>query len=278
MVKRADEYFDDMHQETAKNDPAPPVRSLSACIGVTPLPKRTRTPVGTEVKNIDLTFIRPGQTTRAEVKEKLKLIDTGYEGDRFFIGRWSSSNWGTWAVLTGYTSSYVGGGRVWKSGNLLVEFDDAGFVKSSEPFDDSHAIRKLIPVAERSPLQIAAPLELPVRYWKNATSQLVAATITLSATSFGFEELGEQKKKHKFSLPAKDVLRVETPVTMRVPDPTYSSQRLRCARDLKKIGGPRSTDLNLEVTLPQLVMLISYVSQAARPLAPTGATGKADHP
>ena len=64
---------------------------LLGCIGATPLHKRTRTPEGTVVRDIDLSFLHPGQTTRAEVKEKLKLIDTGYQGDHFFLGRWSSS-------------------------------------------------------------------------------------------------------------------------------------------------------------------------------------------
>jgi hypothetical protein len=43
--------------------------TLTGCIGATPLPKRTRTPEGTEVKNVDLTIIHPGQTTRAEVQK-----------------------------------------------------------------------------------------------------------------------------------------------------------------------------------------------------------------
>jgi outer membrane protein assembly factor BamE (lipoprotein component of BamABCDE complex) len=51
--------------------------TLTGCIGATPLPKRTRTPEGTEVKDVDLTFIHPGQTTRAEIREKLKLLDAG---------------------------------------------------------------------------------------------------------------------------------------------------------------------------------------------------------
>jgi hypothetical protein len=233
--------------------------------------------VGAEVKNVDLTFIRPGQTTRVEVQEKLKLIDAGYQGSQFFLGRWSSSSWGTWAVLTGYTNSYIGGGRVWKSGNLLVEFDDAGLVKTSKLFDDSHAILELTTVAERTPLPMAAPMELAVKYWRNGAAPPVPATITLSANSFGFEELGEQRQKHKFSLPAKDVLRVETPVTIRDPDPTYLVQRLRCSQNLKRIGGPSSKDLNLEITLPELVTLLSYVSQATKSPR-NGAARKADQP
>jgi hypothetical protein len=250
---------------------------LLGCIGATPLPRRTRTAVGTEVKNVDLTFIRPGQTTRVEVQEKLKLIDAGYRGNQFFLGRWSSSSWGTWAVLTGYTNSYIGGGRVWKSGNLLVEFDDTGLVKTSKLFDDAHAIRELTSLAERTPLPMADPMELAVKYWRNGAAPPVPATITLSTNSFGFEELGEAKKRHKFSLPAKDVLRVETPVTIRDPDPTYLVQRLRCSQNLKRIGGPSSKDLNLEITLPELVTLLSYVSQAAKSL-PNGAARKADQP
>ena len=48
--------------------------TLLGCIGATPLHKRTRTPEGTELQKIDLSFLHPGQTTRAEVKEKLKLM------------------------------------------------------------------------------------------------------------------------------------------------------------------------------------------------------------
>ena len=241
--------------------------ALLGCIGATPVPKRTRTPEGTEVKNIDLSFLTPGQTTRAEVKDKLKLIDTGYQGDHFFLGRWSSSTWGAWYILAGTYRAAAGGGRVWKSGNLLVEFGDEGIVKRFELFDDPKALQRLVPVAADTPLQLPSPLELPVHYWKIAGSKKVDAKIVLSKGTIDFEELGELKKKHKFSLPASEVLRVETPVTIRDPNPNYISQRLRCARDLKKIGGPPGRDLNLEVTMPQLVTLMSYVAQAAKSLA-----------
>ena len=212
--------------------------TMLGCIGATPLHKHTRTPEGTEIKDIDLSFLHPGQTTRAEVKEKLKLIDTGYQGDHFFLGRWSSSTWGEWYILAGGYRAATGGGRVWKSGNLLVEFDDAGVVKRFELFDDAKAPRYLAPVAADTPLQLASPLELPVKYYLTAGGQFVDAKIVLSKGTFDFEELGERKKKQKFSLPASEVLRVETPVIIRFPDPTYIIQRLHCARDLRKIGGP----------------------------------------
>jgi hypothetical protein len=249
---------------------------LSGCIGATPLPKRTRTPAGTEVKNLDLTFMHPGKTTRAEVSERLKLIDTGYQGGHFFLGRWSSSTWGGWAVIAAMPpGGFVGGGRVWKSGNLLVEFDDAGIVKRVEVFDDSKALRHLSPVAADTPLLLTSPVELPVKYSKLRNGQLVDAKIVLSTSTFDFEELGTQKKRHKFSVPAADFLRVETPVTLPDPDPIHTIRRLRFTRDLKKIGGPGGKDLNVEVTLPQLVMLMTYAAQAGKS-APGGTAAEGD--
>jgi hypothetical protein len=119
-------------------------------------------------------------------------------------------------------------------------------------------------VAADTPLQLASPLELPVKYYLTAGGQFVDAKIVLSKGTFDFEELNERKKKQKFSLPASEVLRVETPIIIQFSDPTYIIQRLHCARDLKKIGGPRGRDINLKVTMPQVVTLMSYVAQAAK--------------
>jgi hypothetical protein len=124
------------------------------------------------------------------------------------VGRWSSSTWAAWAVFPPLPSA---AGRVWKSGNLLVEFDNAGVVKRFEPFNDAKAPRYLAPVAADTPLQLTSPLELAVKYYLLAGGQVVDAKIVLSKGTFDFEELGERKEKEKFSLPASEVLRVETP-------------------------------------------------------------------
>jgi hypothetical protein len=188
----------------------------------------------------------------------------------------SGSSSSSGAIVVGMDPGGLGGGgRVWKSGNLLVEFDEAGVVKRSEPFDDRKAVRMLTAVAENTPLQLTAPLELPVKYWKNYVAR-VPAKIVLSAGRLDFEELSDQKKKDKFSIPARDVRKVEIPLTMAVPDPTYVGQRIHCARDLRKLGGPRGKDLNLEVTLPQMVTLMSYAAQAEKDQA-SGAAGETVH-
>lgn len=235
---------------------------LLGCIGATPLPKRTRTPSGTEVKNVDLSFIHPGQTSRAEVQAKLRIIDTGYEGDHYFLGRWSSSTWGGWIVGTGTCcGTEVSGGRVWKTGNLLVEFDDQGIVKTVEPFSDGIALRVLTRVAENTPVDLDSPLEMTVNYWKNA-SKAVPAKLVLSRERLDFEEVSQKKKKRIFSIPAKELRKVAWPRTLAGTDPTFASYRIECAHDLKRLRGPRGKDFNLQLTLPQAVTLMRYVSDA----------------
>jgi hypothetical protein len=235
--------------------------ALVACLGVTPLPKRTRTPQGTEEKSVDLTFIQPGKTTRAEVMDKLKLIDTGYTGDRFFLGRWSSSSAGGWVFLVGMGGGIGNSARIWKSGNLLIEFDGNAIVKKYDTFKDSNLAQQLAPVAADRPPLAGDHVELQIRYLR-AANQMVHAKIVLTASDFEFEELGNLKKGCKFSSPAREVVGVRTDVWVPDPDPVYTTQTIQFARDLKPIGGPRGKKLNVEVSLPELVTLMAYVSHA----------------
>ncbi len=235
--------------------------TLVGCIGATPLPKRTRTPQGIEEKTVDLGFIQPGKTTRAEVKESLKLIDTGYQNDRFFLGRWSSSSSGGWVFLVGYGGGIGNADRFWRSGNLLVEFDDAGIVRRSETFSDSHLVKELTAVADASPIANSDKerVELPVTYGKAGYAMTSPANIALSASTFEFEELGTAKKRDKFAVPARDVIKLQTSIYGR-PDPVHTNQTIYFAHDLKQLGGPGGKKINLEITVPQLVTLMSYVS------------------
>lgn len=237
--------------------------ALSGCVGATPLPKRTRTAQGAVVKTVDVSFIQPGKTTRAEVRQKLKLIDTGYEGDRFFLGRWSSSTWGGWIILAGMCCEAIGtGGRVWKSGNLLVEFDEAGLVKRTEPFDDKKANPVLAFVAENTRVPLEPPLEIPLRYLKN-NARFVPATIVLSNDHLGLEETSNEKKRYKFSIPAKALVKIQTSIFLVSNDPTYVGWRIHCEDDLRPFGGPRGKDLNVTVRVPQLIMLMSYLQNTS---------------
>jgi hypothetical protein len=235
---------------------------------VTPLPKRTRTVQGIDEKTVDLDFIQPGKTTRGEVRDKLKLIDTDLRSERFFLGRWSSSSSGGWVFLVGYGGGVGNASRVWKNGNLLVEFTSDGIVARSETFNDSHLTARLLAVAaELSPAN-PETVELRVTYWKTDIDT-APAKITISGGNLNFEELGTDKKPKKFTLPARDVDLMHPSITTQGswsssdPDPVKTRQTLHFAFNLKSVGGPRKTKIDVELTLPELVTLMSRISGAS---------------
>src|SRR2546427_6798995 len=171
---------------------------MPGCAGVTRVPERARTPQGSE-KKIDLSFMQIGKTTRAEVAEKLKQVDTGFQSDHFFFARWNESKWGGWA----YTLDRGGAARFWHDVNLLVEFDDKSAVKRSETFPDKLLIEKITPVAAESSKSPAENTEMDIQWNKTghvgANGLLhTAAKLMLSADAVEFVEIGEAKKLTHF--------------------------------------------------------------------------------
>jgi len=153
--------------------------ALPGCMGVTRVPARMRTPQGSQ-KPLDLTFLQTGQTTRTEVIEKLKLIDTGFQSDHFFLGRWNSSKWGGWFVAVGLGTSAGGAARFWHDVNLLVKFDEKGIVKSYATFPDQQLIEKLTAVAAESSKSSAVPF---IRHGDDNKPATATADLVLRAES-----------------------------------------------------------------------------------------------
>jgi hypothetical protein len=60
------------------------VQALLGCAGATRLPFRSRGPTGNNIeqKELDLTFLHSGTTTRKDVTDRLAVIDTGYSNPR----------------------------------------------------------------------------------------------------------------------------------------------------------------------------------------------------
>ncbi|HTQ62864.1 MAG TPA: hypothetical protein VMI32_21745 [Candidatus Solibacter sp.] len=227
------------------------------------MPKRTRTPQGTEVKTVDLNFIQAGHTPRSEVEDKLKLIDTGYRADRFFLGRWASSNAGGWAFVVGLGGGMGNASRIWKNGNLLIEFDENGVVRRSETFSDSQLLRALVPVVEASRWLPEDRSELWVKSFQLGYKEPIETKIVLSTSGFEFAESASSKKPVVFTVPARDVLRVKNPtVNWNGTDPTLTTKTIEFAANLKPFGGPRGRKLDVELSVPQLVTILNYISHS----------------
>jgi len=231
---------------------------FTGCIGVTRVPERTRTPQGL-VKKIDLSFLRPGDTTRAEVLEKLKPIDAGFHSDHFFLGRWDTSKWGGWAFVAGGNSAAGGTKRFWHDVNFLAEFDDKGTLKRDEIFPDKVLIEKLAPVvAESKPLLGTERTEITIQF---SYQRIVPGKIVLTADSMEFVEESKAKKPWHFTVPRDQLSGIGLSVLTAAPDPICVSEVLHFSDNLKQFGGPRGKRLYLRVTLPDLVTLLSYISQ-----------------
>ena len=223
----------------------------SGCAGVIPLRKLTHTPQGTQ-ENVHLDFIHVGQTSRAEVLEKLKPFDTGVNSEQFFVGRWTSSTW-AWFVVT---SNAGAGDRHWGTKNLLLEFDDKGLVKKSENFSDKDLIRELSPVVEDyKPAGTTDRMEIMVApsYLEGASSKII-----LSGGSIEFDGVGPRKRRKNFTIPAGKITSIESR-NAGGADPLYTSQVIHFSEVLTPFGGPPRNKIFIRIKMPDLVALLKYV-------------------
>ncbi len=252
----------------------------AGCVGVTPLPKRTRTAQG-QVKNVDPSFIRVGHTSRAEVLEKLKPFDTGFQSNRFFLGRSSTSKWGAWIIVAGELQAAGAAGRLWHISNLLVEFDDKGVVKNFEVFPDKFLVPKLGPVAaDEKALDGSQRKELSVRLAPAVVASRrgweVPAKIILYNGSLEFVKPGAVNGKPiDFTIDRAKIksIRPDIPTaairrgTYFPSDVAYTTLAIRFTEKPKSAGGLRGKGITVGMTLPDLVVLINFMTP--RENAPT---------
>ena len=133
---------------------------------------------------LDLTFLKPGSTTRDEVIKRLSAIDTGVSQSNFYWGRWDSSRWRTTAV--GFVPPE--GERVWRAHNLLIQFDQNGIVKTWLVAGDKELAQQLDAfdtVTTDSPLDLSSPLHATVKTpYSPDPNRPEVVDIVLSADSF----------------------------------------------------------------------------------------------
>ena len=231
---------------------------LSGCVGVTRVPQRTRGQQGS-IENIDLSFLNVGQTTKAEVCEKLKAVDTGVETQHFFVGRWDTSKWGGWVFLVGYGTGEAGAERFWQNANLVVEFDDSGNIKSQAVFPDKFLLEKLQPVAQETKLSAAEHLEVSIT---KPREPRIPIDVSLSPESVEITQTSKAKKPMHFSVPKRSLKGVRSSLLCVVtPGPVYVTEALQFDTSLRAFGGPREKQLCLEMKVPQLLTLLRYASE-----------------
>jgi hypothetical protein len=125
---------------------------LTACVIPIKVATRVRPVTGGTVESEpDTSVIRVGVTTRAEIIQQFGAFDTGWKGDRFFLGRWLRS--GVGIAPTPHTD------RWWAPHNLVVEFDEKGTVTRYQVLSDKKLLDELPTLlsAERHPSEFQQP-------------------------------------------------------------------------------------------------------------------------
>jgi hypothetical protein len=229
---------------------------LGGCIGATRLPERTQGPQGATQK-IDLSFLKTGATSRAEVQEKLKPFNTGVQSQRFFVGRWDTSKWGGWIFLVGMGGGTGGAGRVWHDANLLVEFDEQGVVKRYETFPDKLFAAKLDPIVREAELSPEERMDVLV----NSNNRFYRPfNLIVTPSELEFTETGKAKKPLHFRVPREWLTGTGTALGAS-EDATHAVEILRFSTNLKTFDGPHSKEIVVQGTIPQIITLMRYAAQ-----------------
>jgi hypothetical protein len=219
--------------------------------------QRTVTQQGPSAK-IDLSFLKTGSITRAEVLDKLRATDTGVESDHFFVGRWRASKWAAWMAV-GTPAGYggVGGDRLWKNANLLVTFDAHGAVESYEVFPDKQLVGKLVPVARERRLSENEQVEASTVLGNSD----IATNLVLKPDSMEIVETErvlafKHRPQYHYAVPARDLERVS--LARFQDNVTYLDVKFHFTEDLRQFHGPRGKTINLQMAMPQLITVLAY--------------------
>lgn len=203
---------------------------------------------------LNVTFIKPGVTTRAEVLNRLAWADTGVREDRLFVARWVSSSADAGATVDEEVPAAVR--RTWRAHNLLVEFDRQGVVTGVREVADKHLVEALSDWIARNPstpLDLSKPIAIPVSYRRES------ATLLLSRESFEF-----QSPRKGCRVSPSDLKRVSLTNRFRTPQSSTESEAIYFTE--KTTAGSKVT---LQTDVAHLFLLLKYLSQTRLPLVGT---------
>jgi hypothetical protein len=124
---------------------------LAGCIPIKVATQVKPVTGGTLESEPDTSVIRVGVTTRAEITQQFGAFDTGWKGERLFLGRWLRS--GSWEIAGAPKREAV-------PHNLVVEFDEKGTVTRYQVLLSNKQFLDELPrllSAERHPSEFQQP-------------------------------------------------------------------------------------------------------------------------
>lgn len=228
--------------------------ALAGCL-VAPVPMTTRVAgvAGSpEQKHFDLKFVESGKTQRTEVVQKLGWADAGIKDPHLFLGRWFSSGHG-WIWAVGANGGGEGGThRNWTAHNFLVEFDDAGLVKTAREIPTQEVVPSLQQWTSQSKLSATDPdaiSELTI-----SLPHIRTATIVLSADSFELKDTS--KKPRGFHVPRSSVAAIHSAPDLKVKG--GQAPELIAATIAFRETTPFGKEMTVYVSAQDLLTLLKY--------------------
>jgi hypothetical protein len=212
-------------------------------------------------KKLDLDFIQVGTTTREEVGQKLGWIDTGLRDDRLFVGRWADSSWGVaWAAGGPYAAA-GGWNRVWKTHNLVLDFDEKGVVQQMSFVPDKDILRTLSARVSQEPnhsLDLSTPIEVPVEYIRQGKRFL--GTLILGRDTLQFLEEPGVKESYDFRTSPENMshLSMGHRVVSDSLDPHPGNVVVTIHFKQSTSVGSK---MNVRVDLPTTMTIVKYIAQ-----------------
>jgi len=231
------------------------------CVAPMRVPHHTQGPAGQHA-SADLSFLRVGSTTRAEVLQQMGWADAGVKNERLFLGRWRDSKWVVvWAVAgSGPDSGGSGFGgtpRVWHTHNLIVEFDEKGVVTNYHVFRDEVLPRELaasLPRVNTPPLDLSHPIDVPVKHRRGQHYE--PATLSLGKDSIELTKPDWADSNFKITPQKITALTFVNGLKEESPSPQSTNYTLHFS-EKTKVG----KNLTMRIDMPALVTLVQYLAQ-----------------
>jgi hypothetical protein len=211
-------------------------------------------------KQVDLSFVKKGETSRDQVLERLGWIDTGLDEQNFFLGRWAENSWGiAWGAASYYTAT-GGYNQVWKAHNVVIDFDDKAMVSGLATFPDKELLATL--AARMSPasgrmLELSVPNTIPIQYTRDLGHESHAGNLILSLEELEFLESpnGNKKQKYNYKTPVRSV----SDLTMGFSDPAQPEQVCAILHFSRKT--PVGKQMTIYAKVADTALLLRYFAE-----------------
>jgi len=210
-------------------------------------------------RQVDLTFIKVGETSHGEVSKRLSWFDTGIGGKAFFAARWAENSWG---VAWGAASfPYAGGGynEIWKTHNVIIDFDDQFLAKGVTHFADKDIIAILstrLKQASEPTLDLTVPIKMSIGYlrpFESNKAHLGDLILSEEELEFVGSPDGNKKGKYDYKTSRQNI----THLTMSFSDPSQPQQICVVLHFKQKTRVGKQ--MSIRVTLAETAALIKYL-------------------